>query len=210
MAASVVAVFDAAVGVNRGVFPALSEVPAASRAEAWPDDPALALEALMGAYGQMILRLAYFYVRDRQWAEDICQEAFLRAFRGWVSFRRDSSARTWLSRIAVNLCLEQLRRPRWREEVRPDPAWPEPAGTDHPADPEEAALDRLDRRALLGHVLNLSEDLREAIFLYYYFDLATPEIAQVLGCPEGTVRSRLTRARQHLRAALEREGWRRD
>lgn len=187
----------------------MSEVPAAAQVEVWPDDPARALEALMEAYGPMVLRLAYFYVRDRQWAEDICQEAFLRAFRGWVSFRRDSSARTWLSRITVNVCIEQLRRPRWREEVQPEPTPADPR-IDPTGNPEEAALDRLDRHALLGHVLNLPEEMREAVFLYYYFDLATTEIATVLGCPEGTVRSRLSRGRGILRTALEKEGWRRD
>lgn len=162
----------------------------------------------MAAYGTMVLRLAFFYLRDRHWAEDASQEVFLRAFRGWAAFRGLSSVKTWLARITVNVCRDELRRRRSRELL-----W---AGTDPaPAvreddrdDPEEAAIARLERGRVLQSVLALPPDQREAVFLYYYFGFDTAEIARVTGCAEGTVRSRLHRGRERVREALGREGWR--
>ncbi|MFD0959656.1 RNA polymerase sigma factor [Paenibacillus chungangensis] len=76
--------------------------------EAFPKQPADALELLMEAYGAMVMRIAYFYTGDRHLAEDISQEVFLRAYRGWSSFRGDSSVKTWLTTIAVNVCRDKI------------------------------------------------------------------------------------------------------
>lgn len=166
--------------------------------ERWPEDPGAALEALMDAYGTAVLRLAAFYLRDRARAEDAAQEAFLRAFRGWAAFKGRGSAKGWLLRITANVCRDELRRRR--EE--PVNRFPEVA-VESGGDPEEAAIARLEGARVLGHVLALPAELRETIFLYYYFDLGTVEIARTLGCAEGTVRSRLARGRRHLKGALE-------
>lgn len=198
--------------------------------EVWPVDPRQALELLMRHFGDMVLRLAYMYLRDHQWAEDVSQEVFVRAYRGWAAFRRESSVKTWLTRITVNACRDCLRSRCWREGFLGGAG---PAGVDGaegPAvrdvaaaggrssawgsdplenDPEEAAIARVERSVLLGQLMGLAPDLREALFLYYYFGLSTAEIATALGCPEGTVRSRLNRGRERLKEALEREGWHR-
>lgn len=171
----------------------------------WPEDPGAALEAMLSAHGTAVLRFAAFYLRDRSLAEDAAQEVFLRAYRNWADFRATGSVKAWLMRITANVCRDELRRRRWRREesLEQFPAVnPEPGG-----DPEEAAIARLEGAALLGHVLDLPEEIRETVFLYYYFDLSTVDIAQTLDCPEGTVRSRLVRGRRRLKEVLEREGW---
>lgn len=191
-------------------LPASVGEPLESRQEAalytdgpWPENPALALEALMAAYGTAVLRLAFFYMRDRPRAEDISQEVFLKAYRAWNGFRRSGSAKAWLMRITVNACRDEMRKRSWHEETFPDP----PADRATGDDPEETAINHLDRAVLSRCLMDLPEDIRETVYLYYYFDLATPEIAQALGCAEGTVRSRLARGRDRLRTALEKEGW---
>ncbi len=178
----------------------LGDVPGAAD---WPAEADRALEMMMDAFGTMVLRLAFFYLRDRHWAEDASQEVFVRAFRGWPAFRGMSSVKTWLARITVNVCRGELRRRRWREVPAADPG--EPPGRD--SDPEEAAIARLERGRVLGSIMALPPDLRETVFLYYYFGLGTAEIARILDCPEGTVRSRLHRGRDRIKAVLGREGW---
>jgi RNA polymerase sigma-70 factor, ECF subfamily len=74
------------------------------------DDPVLAIEEMMELYGSLIIRTAYFYVNDRYLAEDISQEVFIRAYRNWGKFRGDSSVKTWLIKITINLCRDHLRK----------------------------------------------------------------------------------------------------
>lgn len=174
-----------------------------------PVDPAAALESLMDDYGSAVLRLAFFYLRDRGLAEDAAQETFVRAYRNRHTFRGQGSLRAWLMRIAANVCRDELRRlsRRGNEEPVSDLAEAYPAPQ---VDPADRVVARLEGESLLEQVKNLPSEIREAVFLYYYFDLSTVEIATTLGCPEGTVRSRLARGRRHLKEAMEKEGWRGD
>ncbi len=165
-----------------------------------PSDPAQALERLMELYGTTILRLAYTFLRDRQMAEDVAQEVFLRAFRSWPGFRGDSSPRTWLSRITINLCRDHLRR-AGKTLLLEDLA-PGGANEPHTPDTEELAVRSLERGAIIKAVESLPAGIREVVYLYYYFDFSTAEIARMLEVPEGTVRSRLARSRAHLRRLL--------
>lgn len=170
-----------------------------------PEDPAAALEILMSTYGNMVLRVAYMYVRDRQWAEDISQEVFVRAYRYWRQFRRESSVKTWLCRITANCCQDRLRSRSFRETPVEEMPTAHDAG-----DAEAEAVANLENTRVLKHVEKLPEAYREAVFLFYYADMSIRDIAQTLGCPEVTVRSRLHRGREALRQVLEREGFAHD
>ena len=152
------------------------------------------LERLIAQYGDGLLRLCLLYLKDYALAEDALQETFLRAYRSWSGFEGRSSEKTWLTSIAINVCRSMLRSP-WRKRMvgedalmvlkAEDPEMPDPTVS----------------RA----VMKLPRDQRAVIILYYVQSMKTREIAQALEIPMATVSSRLSRARQKLRAELK--GW---
>ena len=154
-----------------------------------------ALTRLVDEYQTPLLRICYMYLKDAQLAEDAVQETFLKACRSLESFRGECSEKTWLMRIAVNVCRD-LRKSAWHRHVdrriTPD-MLPEPAA---PAREEDGEL--------LALVMNLPRRLREVTLLYYYQDMDTYEIAQALGISRSSVSGRLERARRKLREVLER------
>lgn len=152
------------------------------------------LEMLLEQHGDSLLRLCTLYLQDAQLAEDAVQDTFLRAWRAAGSFRGESSARTWLTRIAINVCKGYLRSP-WKRRRAPAE---ELASL---ATPPPPARDDTLPRAVMG----LSRPYREVILLHYYQQLKAREIAQLLHIPISTVTVRLSRARQQLREELK--GW---
>jgi RNA polymerase sigma-70 factor, ECF subfamily len=134
------------------------------------------------------------HLGDRDRADDLTQETYLRALRALPSFRADASARTWLLAIARRTVADALRTSgrRRRLEARLGPARHETAPGPGPAE----------RVALRDAVAHLEADRRAAFVLTQMLGLAYAEAAQVCGCPVGTIRSRLARARADLVAAL--------
>ena len=166
------------------------------------DEPVLAIEEMMELYGSLIIRTAYFYVNDRFLAEDISQEVFIRAFRNWAKFRGESTVKTWLIKITINLCRDHSRKKIVVEP--PIELGGEKINNEYNLEME--VLKRINSTEILKNVLTLPLHYREALFLYYYLDLNTLEIASASGIPEGTIRGRLHRARKLLKEQLEREG----
>jgi RNA polymerase sigma-70 factor, ECF subfamily len=166
------------------------------------DEPSQAIEEMMDCYGSLVLRTAYFYLKDSHLAEDISQEAFIRAYRSWSKFRGECSVKTWLVKITINLCLDYFRKKASTEipsDVISEDDW-------HGSNLEDEVMKRMNSTQILKHVLNLPLHYREVLFLFYYLDLTTIEIASAVGIPEGTVRGRLHRARKLLGEQLEKEG----
>lgn len=163
----------------------ISETPARDAAEQ--------LERMMDEYGAGLVRLCYLYLKDYALAEDAAQEAFLRAYRGLSGFRGQSGEKTWLTRIAINVCKNMLRNP-WRRLLDSARRLPEPACRMEAGDGE-----------VLRAVTRLSVKYREAVLLYYYQEMTVREIAILLNVPQATVSTRLSRARAQLRDALK--GW---
>ena len=149
---------------------------------------------LLEAYGDSLLRLCTLWLGDQALAEDAVQDTFLRAMGAWRSFRGDCSERTFLVRIAVNVCKNYLRSPWHRRRV----ALPQDDRLSTP--PPEAEDD-----TLLRTVMNLPGKYRAVVVLYYYEELKTSEIASLLHVPLSTVTVRLSRARRMLREQLK--GW---
>ncbi len=149
-----------------------------------------AFEDLVRAYQGDLWRFAYSYTRDRALAEDVTQEAFLRAYRFLGSFRGDSKFSSWLFRIARNCALDLIHARKGQEEraLRA----PDPIG---PTDP----IARLELQTALGAV---SEDHREPFLLIEVFGLSYQETADVLHVKVGTVKSRMHRARAAMMGAL--------
>ncbi|QYR22807.1 sigma-70 family RNA polymerase sigma factor [Paenibacillus sp. sptzw28] len=168
----------------------------------FPENPSSALEMMMEHYGSAVLRTAYFYLGDRHLAEDVSQEVFIRAFRNWAAFRGDSSVKTWLTRITINLCRDKLGLKAMLEQ----PTDPLLLQRTESYSVEEEALERLNRTEILRNIAKLPAHYHEVIYLFYYLDLATREIAEVTESPEGTVRGRLHRARELLGQYLVKEG----
>ena len=148
-----------------------------------------AFEELVRLYQADVWRFAYHMTRDRALAEDVTQEAFLRAFRFVRGFRGDSRFSSWLFRIARNCAVDAIRARRL-EEVRDPPERPLAAG---------AAEARAELHAALAAV---SEEHREPFLLIEVFGLSYREAADVLGVRVGTVKSRMHRARAAMMRAL--------
>lgn len=170
--------------------------------EQLPKDPSSALEILMNQYGTTVLRTAYFYLGDRHLAEDVSQEVFIRAYRHWSKFCGKSSVKTWLTKITINVCRDKGRLKSSTEK----PIDPVLLQLTEQAGAEEHAMKRIQNTMILKRVLSLPQHYHEVLYLYYYLDLTTPEISEVTGSPEGTVRGRLHRAREMLKAMLKKEG----
>ncbi len=150
------------------------------------------LERWMAEYATPLLRLCVLMLGDRQLAEEAVQDTLYRGYRAYARFRGESSERTWLTRIAINICRDQLRRPARRRERQGLPL-------SAAADREDGSLER---RELLEAVYGLPPRDREVILLRYYTGLPVGEIARVLSLSENAVSARLKRARERLRQTL--------
>lgn len=154
-----------------------------------------AFEALASAAGDRLHAIAGIVLRDAHLAEDAVQEALVHAWRNLPSLRDPERWDAWLHRLIVNACADQGRRRRRRAAevrmVRVEPAIPDQARTiaDH---------DQLDRG-----LRRLKPDQRAAVALHFYVGLTVPEVADALGVPLGTAKSRIHYAVEALRAALE-------
>lgn len=156
-----------------------------------------AFEQIMQEYGTRVLRLVTFLVKDHSLAEDITQEVFVKVYRHLPRFRGESTVHTWLYRIAVNECKGHLRSWSFRN-ILPC-SW---IRQDGELSTEHLVLDQAERDQLVTEVLQLPPLYRQVIVLHYYADLTISEVASVLAVSEGTVRTRLHRARQRLKQSL--------
>lgn len=166
-----------------------------------------AFDVLVRKYQHKIVKLVARYVHDPTEALDVSQEVFIKAYRALPNFRGDSAFYTWLYRIAINtaknVLVAQERRPP-AEDI--DAAQAEQLGTvaqlREVATPERMALRGEIEEAILQALEELPEDLRTALTLCELEGMSYEEIAQAMGCPVGTVRSRIFRAREAIETKL--------
>jgi len=162
-----------------------------------------AFDVLVLRYQQKVLKLVLRYIRDPMEAEDVVQEAFIKAFRAIGSFRGDSAFYTWIYRIAINTAKNALvsskRRPvSYDIDVQdPEQGDLEARLTDGET-PEQLAMTEEIRQTVNHAMADLPEDLRTAIVLREIDGLSYEEIAESMDCPVGTVRSRIFRAREAI------------
>lgn len=156
----------------------------------------MTVEELIDQHGDDILRLCLLYMGERQLAEDAFQETFVRAWRHMNTFRGESSAKTWLSHIAVNVCRDMLRTPwlRMRRSAR------SVEEMEHLPAP-----DATPRHELMDAICALPDKYREVIVLVYVQDMKLREAAAQLRLPVPTVSTRLRCARARLRQLLSEE-----
>ncbi len=161
---------------------------------------------LVDAYQHRVFGFAKRFVKDREEAADITQEVFVRAFQNFDRFDARAPLRTWLFRIAYNLCVDKARRhERQPIEYRIDGnvEGEEPIDVmDDRWNPETMVLDDELLQLVETGIANMSEKLRSVLLLHDREDLQYDEIAEVLNVPIGTVKSRLFLARAHLKQVL--------
>lgn len=170
-----------------------------------------AFEALVNLYGKKVYNTACRICKNEADAEDVAQEVFLKVYRALPNFKGESSFSTFLYRVTVNACLDFVRRSgRAAAEslVRQDADGEEYEYL--PADAEqtpERQSERAElRETLRRSILRLSDEHRTVILLRDVNGLSYEEIAAVLSCSVGTVKSRINRAREKLREILKKEG----
>jgi RNA polymerase sigma-70 factor (ECF subfamily) len=180
------------------------------------DERELVIRAQMGdvaAFGELVrhhqsavFNVAYRMTGNRRDAEDLAQEAFLRAFRAFDRFDPDRPLRPWLKRIAANLCLNWLQSSRIQTtSVEADmPAVMDSFAQSGPP-PEQSAINRETAVHIRAAILQLSPHYRAVIELRHFQDLSYDEMAQTLGRSLSNVKSDLYRARQQLAELLGRE-----
>lgn len=164
------------------------------------------LSNLMGIYGQEILSFVRFYTKTTLEAEDLTQEVFLRAYRSYHEFRGDSHVKTWLLRIAINVCKDyyrsRKRRPLWYVDDIPDTASSVGGMRQNNVSPsaEEEVIETLVHTDIVESVLHLPPGYKEVILLHYFEHQSIAEVAETLGVSQSTIKTRLFRARKMLRS----------
>ena len=155
-----------------------------------------AFDALARLVGDRCMAIAVWILRDTDLAEDAVQAALVRAWRELRTLRDPGVFEAWLHRILTNECYaESRRRTRWSAKIRLLPA-PEPAESG-------GILTVIDRDQLEGAFRRLTLEHRAVLVFHYYVGLPLPELAERLGIPLGTAKSRLRHASAALRASLD-------
>jgi RNA polymerase sigma-70 factor (ECF subfamily) len=167
-----------------------------------------AFDLLVLKYQHRVLKLVSRFVSDAAEAQDIAQEAFLKAYRALPSFRGDSAFYTWLYRIAINTAKNTLvsnrRRPvDFNLDLQDPEQYDRHAKLKEVDTPEGVLLTEEIRQVVERAMQQLPEDLRTAIVLREIEGLSYEEIAEAMDCPVGTVRSRIFRAREAIDKRLQ-------
>ena len=164
----------------------------------------VALEQLFVRFGEPMTTLARSMLREPAEAQDVVEEALMRAHDGGPGFRGERGVRTWMLRITANLCRDRLRRRRFIAASLDGPAPIEDAGLRF--DPVSDWDSAMDQRVMAGKleaaIGRLPDDQREAVILRHRLELSHAEMCSTLRVPLGTVKSRLARALVALRHEL--------
>jgi RNA polymerase sigma-70 factor (ECF subfamily) len=159
-----------------------------------------AFENIVRRWQGPLINLAYRFCRDRGRAEDMAQEAFLRAYRALGGWRKGAAFSTWLFTIATNLYRSELRRIPARTVSLDEVSEPK----EDPRDSRQGGVEESRDQAVRRAVLALPAKYRETLTLFYFHEQDVAQAARSLGVPEGTVKARLNRGREILRGKLPR------
>jgi RNA polymerase sigma factor (sigma-70 family) len=146
------------------------------------------LAELVHLYADMMMRIAFTYLKNSADAQDICQEVFIKVVKQQKAFKHAEHEKAWIIRVTVNACKDALRSP-WKRLFSPI------GDTDFP-------IQQTDNKEVVARVLDLPRKYRIVIYLYYFEGYSTAEIAKLLERNESTVRTQLKRARELLKTSL--------
>jgi RNA polymerase sigma-70 factor (ECF subfamily) len=168
-----------------------------------------AFDTLFARHAASVVNFAYRFVRNREIAEELAQEVFLRVHDATPTYRPKAKFRTWLYRIATNVCLNEVRRPQFKAHYEPIPGVGADEGgipveyVDRRAEPPDAVMERCAIAAALKSALaQLPEKQRVAFILNKYEDLSYAEVAEVMATSEKSVKSLIHRAKEAMAEQL--------
>ena len=154
-------------------------------------------EEIYQTYKNTILRTCYMILKDYQLAEDATQDVFVKVYYKLHTFKAKSEIKTWITRIAINVCKSKMRTRSYSEAVNSEFV------TIHSDSTTENKPEN--RLVILEAVMNLPRDLREVTVLFYYQEFRQKEISKILKIPETTVAYRLRKSKEQLRTTIKEE-----
>ncbi|MGN4817456.1 sigma-70 family RNA polymerase sigma factor [Bacillus cereus group sp. MYBK139-2] len=161
----------------------------------------LLIDEIMNKYGQEVLQLVYSYVNNKEIAEDVTQDIFMKCYKSLHTYKGKSNVKTWLWRIAINQCKDYIKS--WYNKkviVTEDESAYMGVQNDSV---EQTVMQNAEDRELASAVMNLPIKYREVIYLFYYEELSIKEIATVIEIKENTIKTRLKKAKELLKKGLE-------
>ena len=165
------------------------------------EDAVEAIDEIMNKYGQEILQLAFSYVKNKQIAEDLTQEIFVKCYRSLHTYSGKSKFRTWLWRIASNHCKDYLKS--WYNKNVFTTDYQPIYDSIQSESVEQTVIQDEEDGQLASAVMNLPVHYREVIYLFYFEEMSIKEIAVVTESKENTIKTRLKRAKELLKERLE-------
>ncbi|POZ56745.1 ECF RNA polymerase sigma factor SigW [Lysinibacillus sphaericus] len=161
------------------------------------------IEQIIAEHGDYLLKVAYLYVKNEATAEDIVQDVFIAYYQKQQQFRQESSLRTYLVKMTVNRSHDYLRS--WKSKRLS--LFEKITGRTTTITPEKELLAKSTKQELVAALFTLSVPYREVLILYYFEEMTTVDIAQLVHCPEATIRTRLQRARKQLASIIGDDDW---
>ncbi|TYQ17673.1 UNVERIFIED_CONTAM: RNA polymerase sigma-70 factor (ECF subfamily) [Acetivibrio alkalicellulosi] len=165
------------------------------------DNDSTNIDYLIDSYSKSLMRLCYIYLKDYHLAEDAVQETLFKAYKSYKYFRKESSEKTWITKIAINTCKSYLRKYTNKEIVDSNYIL-----LDYESRDEETKFYRTDEaKDLLNAIYNLPQIYKQVILLKCYLELSISEISKIIKQKENTVSVRLKRAKEILKKELKEE-----
>lgn len=159
------------------------------------------IDEIMNKYGQEILQLVYSYVNNKEVAEDLTQDIFVKCYKSLHTYKGKSNVKTWLWRIAINHCKDYIKS-WYNKKVIVTEDESTYIGIQKES-VEQTVIQNAEERRLVSAVMNLPIKYREVIYLFYYEELPIKDIATVIEVKENTIKTRLKRAKELLKKGLE-------
>ena len=168
-----------------------------------------AFEKIITEYQSVVYSISYRYADNAHDAADMAQEVFLKMFKTINSFRFESKLSTWIYRVATNTCLDIVKRQRRAASALPLGGFDDEDGNNFASEPADsrfmpdARLEEAETKDVVNRAISeLSDEYRTVVILRDIRGLSYDEIAEIVDCPVGTVKSRISRARKNLREIL--------
>ncbi|WP_242272241.1 sigma-70 family RNA polymerase sigma factor [Bacillus cereus group sp. BfR-BA-01310] len=159
------------------------------------------IDEIMNKYGQEILQLVYSYVNNKEVAEDLTQDIFVKCYKSLHTYKGKSNVKTWLWRIAINHCKDYIKSWYNKKVIVTEDEFTYIGSQKESV--EQTVIQNAEDRGLASAVMNLPIKYREVIYLFYYEELSIKDIAIVIEVKENTIKTRLKKAKELLKKGLE-------